>query len=268
MLDQGKPADAEPVARAALARAETENGGQSADAANLHRLLGDTLFDQKKYADAEPHFRQALAIRAKILGPDHLDTARSAGDLAANLRAAGKPADAEPYYRQALAIRVKALGADHADSVRILWRLALAVDAQGHLAEAAGMMDEVAQRAAKAFGADSLPLAAAFADLGAMQSDLKDKGAEASYARALAIREKALAPGDGKIAESRRSLARLLIRTGKIEAAITLLDDALIRDEKALGAFAPQTGDLADFFATQMMLAKRPERPSRFSPNS
>ncbi|MFZ1772980.1 MAG: tetratricopeptide repeat protein, partial [Rhizobiaceae bacterium] len=130
----------------------------------------------------------------------------------------------------------------------------------GRLGDAALMMAEVTQRAAKAFGADSLPLAAAFADLGAMQSDLKDKGAEASYARALAIREKALAPGDGKIAESRRSLARLLIRTGKTEAAITLLDDALIRDEKALGGLAPQTGDLAELFATQMMLAQRPEK--------
>lgn len=260
LLDKGKPADAEPVARAALARGEAEKGERSAEAANLHRLLGDTLFDQKKFADAEPHFRKALAIRAKILGPDHLDTARSAGDLAANLKASGKPADAEPFYRQALGIRTKALGANHQESVRSLWRLALAVDAQGRLADAAGKMREVAQRAQAAFGADSLPLAAALADLGSMQADLKDAGAQESYSRALAIREKALPPGDEKIAESMRSLARLLIRTGKPEAAISLLDGALSRDEKALGAFAPKIGDLAEFFATQMMLAQRPEK--------
>src|SRR5690606_39203863 len=137
LLDAGKTDEAGRMAATALADAIAQFGPQSAEAANLHRLLGDAHFERKDHAAAEPHFRAALSIREAVLGPDHPDTARSAGDLAANLRMAGRPGEAEPYYRQALAIREKALGSSHADTVASLWRLALAIDEAGRTAEAA-----------------------------------------------------------------------------------------------------------------------------------
>ncbi len=261
LLDVGKPADAEAIARAALAAVEAALGAESVEAANLRRLAGDTLFDQKRYGDAEPFFRSALALREKLLGPDHLDTARSNGDLAANLKASGDYAGAEPYYRRALAIRERALGRDHADVIRSLWRLALVIDLQKRLPEAVAMMREVVERGGTAFGLQDPLLASALVDLAAMQAD--DGGAEEAilaYRRALAIRETAYAAGDSRTTDARLRLAKLLSRTGRVDDMTALFEAALTREETALGKDHPKVGDLLDQYATQLMLAGRPDR--------
>lgn len=259
MLDAGKPADAEALARAALAAAKTALGAESIEVANLSRLAGDTLFDQKHYAEAEPFFRSALLLREKLLGPDHLDTARSNGDLAANLKASGDYAGAEPYYRKALAIREKSLGRDHADVVRSLWRLALVVDLQKRLPEAITMMQEVVARGEKAFGDPAL--ASVLSDLAGMQVDAGQTDvALAAYGRALGIREKVYEAGDGRIADTRLRLARLLSSAGRVDDLVAFFDAALARDEAALGPGDPRVGDTLRRYATQLMLSERPDR--------
>jgi len=255
LLDAGKPAEAEPLARAALAAAVAAKGARSAEAANLGRLLGDTLFDQHRYDEAERHFRAALDIRAAVLGPDHLDTARSAGDLAANLKAAKRFGEAETFYRQALAIRLKALGPGHRDVLRSQWRLALVIDDGGRLAEAATLLDEVVAAGVTGFGPDDPLLASALMDLGAIRLDLDDRpAAEDAYRRALSIREAALTAGDGAIADSRRRLAGLLRGAGRAAEARTLYEAALAADEKALGTADPRLAVALSGLASQFML--------------
>ena len=77
LLDEGKYAEAEPLALQALAVSLKENGPDHASTATSLNNLADLYATQGKYDLAEPLHKRALAIREKVLSPDLEDTANS-----------------------------------------------------------------------------------------------------------------------------------------------------------------------------------------------
>ena len=96
LLDEGKYAEAEPLALQALAVSLKKNGPDHASTATSVNNLGGLYITQGKYDLAEPLFKRALAIREKALGPDHPDTAMSLGNLASLYYTQGEYDLAEP----------------------------------------------------------------------------------------------------------------------------------------------------------------------------
>jgi len=235
-LADKQPAQAETLARAALASAETRDGADALTVANLSRLLGDSLFDQKRYAEAEPHYRRALAIRLAQLGESSADTGVSANDLAIVLRQQQKYAEAEPYYRQALAIRRSVLGDGDTRTARTAYFLARTLDDQGRTAEAAAAMDVALAIARQSYGPEDPTTASWLVDRAAMLHDAGDPAAESAYREAIALAERVLPVDDPALASARQGLGNWLLAADRAAEAVPLYRAALATREAIYGA--------------------------------
>jgi len=136
LYQQGKYADALPVAQEALRVAEASFGPEHPNVAKSLNNLAALYHAQGKYAEAEEFLKRSLAIKEKALGPDDPDVAASLNNLAALYDDQGKHSEAEPLLRRSLAIREKALGSGHPDVARSLNNLAVLYEAQGKHADA------------------------------------------------------------------------------------------------------------------------------------
>ncbi|MBX3579787.1 MAG: tetratricopeptide repeat protein [Rhizobiaceae bacterium] len=253
LLDAGRPADGEALARDAARLAETALGSEAAGTANIYRLLGDTLFDQKRFADAEPFFRKALDIRARVLGENHADTARSAGDLAVTLKSLERYDESETLYRRALAIRQAVFGPDHAEVARSWFRLARLFDAKGDYVTAAATMAEAIAVGTKAFGPSDATVIVWMGERAAQLHDAGDSAAaEPAYRAAIAAGETAFAADDIDLATFRQGLATLLRQTERPAEAAALYRLVLPVREAALGANDRGTGATLDGLARSL----------------
>src|SRR4051812_40375998 len=113
LYDQGRYADAIPLARKVLAILEKVLEPDHPDVASSLNNLASLYSKQGRYAEAEPLLKRSLAIFEKALGPDHPNVASSLNNLALLYYAQGRYAEAEPLLKRSLAISEKALGLDH-----------------------------------------------------------------------------------------------------------------------------------------------------------
>jgi tetratricopeptide (TPR) repeat protein len=138
LLNLGRPTEAEPLLRRALAIFEAALGpdhpGVATRLSNLVELLRDT--GRMSEAGTELLVRRALASSEAALGPDHPDVARDLNNLAELLQVTARPAEAEPLLRRALVISEVALGPDHPDVAHVLSNLAGLLRNLVHPAEA------------------------------------------------------------------------------------------------------------------------------------
>ena len=118
LFQEGKYAEAEPLALQAIEVSLKKNGPDHPDTATSLNNLAELYSTQGKYDLAEPLYKRALAIREKALGPDHPDTATDLNNLAELYRTQAKYDLAEPLYERALAIREKVLGPDHPNTIK------------------------------------------------------------------------------------------------------------------------------------------------------
>ncbi|HAX74953.1 MAG TPA: kinesin, partial [Cyanobacteria bacterium UBA11372] len=75
LYQQGKYAEAIPLAQRALAIREKALGSEHPDVAASLNNLGLLYIQMGNYAQAEPLYQRALAIREKALGSEHPDVA-------------------------------------------------------------------------------------------------------------------------------------------------------------------------------------------------
>jgi serine/threonine protein kinase len=107
LLEQGKPAEAEPLLRDLVQRMRThlkEDNRELGDAISLHAAA---LRELNKTAEAETLNTQAIAIFRKTLPPEHPRIIKAEAVQAALLLANGKFAEAEKLARELVKIRSK-----------------------------------------------------------------------------------------------------------------------------------------------------------------
>ena len=119
LQDQGKLAEAEPLARESLAIFKKEHGDVHEQVALGLNNLAALLQAQGKLAEAEPLSREALAVWKNVFGDEHPKVAIGLHNLALLLQQQGKAAEAARLGKQALAIFEEKLGPDHRNTQQL-----------------------------------------------------------------------------------------------------------------------------------------------------
>jgi tetratricopeptide (TPR) repeat protein len=236
----GRLAEAEAVARRALADAESAFSEGDHLVAEALNTLGMIHKFQGRYGEAEPLYQRALAV-AEALG-DVEAQATLLHNVGGLCHARGDFAGGEPPARRAVELREAHLGPDHPAT-------AADREAWGALLEGLGRLPEAEQAYTSSLatfeahqGPQSLEAASSLAALGSVQhAQGRLDEALASYRRALAIRQARLPPQHFDLALTMNNLAMLLEDRGARSEARQLLERALGIFTTALGADHPHT---------------------------
>jgi len=243
LYQQGRYAEALPLAQRALALREKALGAEHPDVAiSLNNLAGlcQSLGDDTK---AEPLYQRALAIEEKAFGPEHPAVVESLNNLTVLYLYRGDHARAQPLCRRALAIQEKALGPDHPVVATSLNNLAENLKAAGKNALAEPLYRRALTIREKALGPDHPDVAKSLNNLAELYRAAGDYDrAEPMYQRSLAIGEKALGPDHPEVVAGISNLASLYQDKGDYTRAEPLFQRSLAIKEKALG---PEHPDVA-----------------------
>jgi tetratricopeptide (TPR) repeat protein/CHAT domain-containing protein len=257
----GRYAEAEPLAKQALALAEKSLGPEHPDTAGVLHNLGLVYEGQGRYAAAEPVMKRALAIYEKVHGRNHPGTGNLLHSLANLYSRRGRYAEAEPHYKRALAIRESALGRDNPEIADNLNNLATLYRIRGLYAEAEGLLKRALAIQEAALGPNHQASANAFMSLATVYA-LQDRGAEAEplFKRAMTVLEGALGQDHPYVAVALNNLAAHYHQQQRHAEAEPLYKRAHAINEKALGPEHPDTaiglGNLAELYADQKRFAE------------
>jgi CHAT domain-containing protein/tetratricopeptide (TPR) repeat protein len=232
--DQGKSAEAIPMAERAVSVAREHYGEEHAAFATAMEWLANLYQAQGRYSEAEPLHKRSLVILEKARGPEHLDVATVLSSLAALYRDRGRYAEAEPLYQRSLAIREKALGPEHPAMAQALNNVAGLYRLQGRYAEAEPLYKRSLAIREKARGLDHPDVATALNGLAAVyRAQGHYAEAEQLLRRSLAIREKALGPEHRAVGIALNYLGELYKDLGRYAEAEPLLRRSLAIHERS-----------------------------------
>ncbi len=136
LKDAGKPGEAEPLSRQALALRIHLLGEKHRDTIANIGNLAVMLDELGRSTEAQPFHRRALALNTEMLGEEHAATVASLVGLGFNLNALGRPREAERVYRRVLALRIAAFGEKHPLTISSTNDVAFTLNALGRSAEA------------------------------------------------------------------------------------------------------------------------------------
>ena len=239
-IKRGRPAEAEPLIKRALAIKEGAFGQDDYRVAESLNFLAKLYKIQGRYDEAEPLLKRALAIKEREFGTEHPRVAKSLDTLSQLYWAQGRYNEAEPLVRRALAIWEQARGRDHKKVAGSLNNLAALYRAQGRYAEAESLVKRALAIHEKAQRTDHPRVANTLNNLATLyRIQRRYDEAEPLVKRALAIWEKARGPDHRKVAGSLNNLARLYRAQGRDAEAEPLVKRALAIWEKAFGPDHP-----------------------------
>ena len=256
LSEQGKNAEAIPLAEKALAVAEMTKGPEHPDVAAALTELSGLYRTQKRFSEAEPLLKRALLITENTVGPAHLNVASSLNNLANLYWAQKRYAEAVPLYARVLDVREKLLGAKHPDVAVSLNNLALTYKAQRRYRESEPLFRRAIEINRNALGPDHLELARSLihlADLYDDEGELPKK--EPLLKEALQIRTKKLGADDIVVANTADSLAFVYWSQNRFSDAEPLYKRTLEIKEKVLRTDNPELAtalsNLANVYAAQ-----------------
>ncbi|MFI5076406.1 MAG: tetratricopeptide repeat protein, partial [Vicinamibacteria bacterium] len=225
------PAQAEPLLREALAMARAIHPGDHEDTAICLAALSESLRGLRKLPEAETSARDAAAMMLRLYGPGHVETLSARLDLARVLSAADKFGEAEQVLEDSLGNARSTLGDGHPTTIVTARGLAKVIEQQGRFAEALAVRRDELARTSKALGAGDVFVATGLTELGKHGLTSGQLAlAEASFVKALEVRQKIHPAGHWRIDEARGmvGVARLRARRyGAAEADLLAAYDGL-----------------------------------------
>jgi serine/threonine protein kinase/tetratricopeptide (TPR) repeat protein len=217
-------------------------GGNDADQARLHHMLGEIYYRESAYAKAADEERAAIATLARV--PSHqLELSRYDDGLAKSLDRMDDFDEAIRLHERALAIATEALGAGHPDVIKRQLNYGHALEKHGQLDRARSVLEDALAKLPTRYR-DSHPDAGRIhgflSEVAYYQGQL-DRAAE--HARAsLAIYQRALPPGHVLLAEAYTNLANAESKRRNFHDALAMYEDALALNRRHLGDDHYQTG--------------------------
>jgi serine/threonine-protein kinase len=223
----GRFDEAEAQLRTALELDEATWGPDHPRLATLHTNLGIALMGLQRFDEAEAEFRQTLALRQRILGQDHPETIDAELNLGSMLVERGDAEAAEEALRNALHRLEAAYGPEHPAVADALNNLANALNVQGKFAQAEPLLLRSVRLGQSSATRNDAALASYRTNL-AWAYEAQDKYAEAieQYEAALATRRKDLGASHVKVVRLERDLADVLLRAGKSDEALAVMERA------------------------------------------
>jgi tetratricopeptide (TPR) repeat protein len=243
---RGKPADAEPLFREALAIRRPS--APAAELATSLNGLAELLQDRGKNDEADALFREALALK----GAGDAEAARTRNSLAILLHATGKLDESERLFGEALAMRRRVQGPDHPDVASTLYQLALIQKDEGKNAQATASMSAAVDIWRRVLGGDHPYLAASLSTLGAMyRNEGRLDEAEPLLRESVAIYRRTAGQDDPQLGGSLYNLAKVLQSAGKpkeaepvAREAFQIMGRALPPDHPTLAAILSGLGSI------------------------
>lgn len=238
------------TATAAARRAEAaeERAGQEADVQRaVSAFLREDLLEQASplaQPDRELQVRTILdrastRIVGKFAGQPEVEMAIRE-TLALTYSAVGDFAAMQRHLERALALGREQHGPANRGTLRLQSRLAQALHRQGAVAEAEALARETAEAQRQQFGDEDLDTLATRTNLALMRRS-DGAGAETADRALLAALQRVAGPDDAGALALMNHLALRQIASGRVDAGVELLLQALTRQEKVRGEEHPDT---------------------------
>ncbi|NEQ83522.1 MAG: tetratricopeptide repeat protein, partial [Moorea sp. SIO2I5] len=240
LYQQGKYAEAIPLAEKVLAIRKKVLGDNHLDVANSLHTLGFLYYKQSKYAEAEPLFQKSLAIRKQQLGNHHPNVATSLNNLGLIYSDQGRYTEAEKMFQQSLAIRKQQLGDNHQFVATSLNNLAFLYRRQGRYTEAEPFFQESLAIWKQKLGDNHPSVAISLNNLGLLYSD-QGRYIEAKlfFQQSLAIRKQQLGHNHPSVGDSLNNLGLIYYQQERYAEAEPLFQQSLAIDKQQLGENHP-----------------------------
>ncbi|MCG6117433.1 MAG: serine/threonine-protein kinase [Aquimonas sp.] len=228
LLMFGEQADAEHVARQALALAEARLDPNDLAVGNALNTLGLALNDRQRVDEASTVFRRALAIREEAAGIPSIEVASTLHNLGLVERRAQRLDSAETYLRRSLAIKAELYPPEHVRNLVSLEVLASVYTDRADFAAAEALLLQLRGLRVAIHGEENARVSRLDNELG---STLQDQGryveAEAFYRRALAANRRLFGDDTSEVALVLNNLASLRESQGALADASALLRESL-----------------------------------------
>jgi CHAT domain-containing protein len=252
LLQEGRPAEALPLAERSLEIRQGRLGARHPDTAKSLNNLGVIHRSLGHYHAAERFYREALSIRRDAFGLQHPETVQSLNNLAAIHQYQGNHLLAEALYRQALQIKEEIFGPEHESVARTLNNIAILRRSLGDNVQAEGLQRRALAIREKVLGIEHPETAASLTNLGVLHRELGNYArADALLGRSLRVHERILRPGHPQLTGVLSHLAILRRLQGDFETASRLLARA---EEIAQGAYGQDHPVTADVLVNQALV--------------
>ncbi|QJB70049.1 CHAT domain-containing tetratricopeptide repeat protein [Parasphingorhabdus halotolerans] len=167
--DQGRPQEAEPLARQSIATWNAAKGSDHPETNLAVANLATILLAQNRAEEAEQYFVRVLDRNRAQFGDAHIWSARHSSNLAIAKTRQGKYLSAAPDMRNAVAWAGAALGEDHADLGLYYSNLATTLSNLKEFPEAIVAARKAIAITEKAIGPDHPRMVQAYGNLGLLQ---------------------------------------------------------------------------------------------------
>ncbi|MGQ0722731.1 MAG: tetratricopeptide repeat protein [Candidatus Eiseniibacteriota bacterium] len=244
-IRRGRPAEAEELARRALAAAERVYGEGSNDVASLLDVLGGALDAGAKYAAAESTFQRALAIYDALPAPNREDEARLLTNLANVFAGQGKYEESVKALQDAAAL-LQGLGLeDQPVSLISRFNLAVRLGDLKRFDESVPILRDVLETQTRVFGANHPLTLRTLSALGFHLSGTEGwAAAEAVLADAVSRTRAAMGNEHVSLAVALHAHAYALDQMERFAEAEPLLRESLSVFQRSLGERHPQSATL------------------------
>jgi eukaryotic-like serine/threonine-protein kinase len=202
--------------------------GESQETLNTMHDLAWAMLQQGDAPDAETLERRLIEEQTRALGASHADTLASISELAFTLCEENKCAEGVILNRDVWEKQKRVLGPEAHATLITMDNLSIML-AEDHQLKAAEKLGQQALDVhLKVFGPSNLSTINSMVNLGDFQRDLgKDESAKQTFQRALNIEERLLGPNQPETAATRYDLATVLVRSGQVDEALSLLRKSL-----------------------------------------
>lgn len=196
-----------------------------------HSLLAESYFRRADLAGARRHFEAALVAMRRQFGDQHLTTATMINNLAVVSDDAGDAESAEKHFAEAATV-MRSLPGPPGNLVYPLSGLQRAAFFRGDYAQAKQICEEAYAHARKTGGERHPNTLTAALQLAVVKAYLNEPEAERLARQALALQREVFPASHLEISRGLAALARVLIRSGKGDAALPLLEEAMAISRK------------------------------------
>jgi CHAT domain-containing protein/Tfp pilus assembly protein PilF len=236
LRQEGKLAEALPIARRVAEAAEKLFGGGATETADYLNQLALLYWDLRRYAQAESLYQRSLRIYETKRGTDDLEVATVLFSLAGLYLEMGQYAQAEPLFQRSLRIYEAQLGENHLAVAKCLKSLARLYHLMGRYTQAVPLLRRSLRLMEGQLGPDHPDVAGVLNNLAGLYKDMgRYTQAEPLFRRSLQIYEEKLGEDHPDVARGLLNLAGLYQALSQYGEAEALLQRSLRICEARLG---------------------------------